>query len=206
MSASARAGARFLSAEHPMIHAPSRFPVRSRNVDGGGDDAKRRRTAFTLLAGVPLLAAGIGASMFGDLDIVARLHQPAGEHLDQNELVALIQQGRDSEAFELAFEHGDGLFETTFNALDGVGASVGDGQRFTRVPRADLVRPGEWATHVPARATGPNAAACTACHNSPTQDAAGGIESNVVRDPLHSGDLRRMIHRSTPHLFGIGAL
>ncbi len=47
---------------------------------------------------------------------------------------------RSTEAFEL----GDELFGTQFNALDGSGANVGRGQRFTRVPRADLKGPTEW--------------------------------------------------------------
>src|SRR5262245_61856101 len=106
----------------------------------------------------------------------------------------------------MAFEHGDELFETTFNALDGVGANVGDGQRFTRVPRADQAGPGEWAAHVPERTTGPNAAACTSCHNEPVEDGAGGVQSNVIRDPFHTADSRRMLHRNTPHLFGAGGV
>ena len=73
----------------------------------------------------------------------------------------------------MAFEGGDELFETVFNALDGVGANVGQGQRFTRMPRADLRGFGEWANHVPARETGPNAASCNSCHNQPSDDGAG---------------------------------
>jgi hypothetical protein len=79
------------------------------------------------------------------------------------------------EAFELAFEHGDEMFETIFVAPDGVGANIGNGARFTRVPRADLAEPGQWATHTPTRITGPNAAACNGCHNKPAIDGAGGI-------------------------------
>ena len=75
-----------------------------------------------------------------DLDLVGALHEPASdERAEQLELLDLVVQGRADEAFELAFEIGDELFETQFNALDGVGANGGQGQRFTRVPRADLV-------------------------------------------------------------------
>jgi hypothetical protein len=59
---------------------------------------------------------------------------------------------------------------------------------------------------VPARTTGPNAAGCTKCHNNPADDGAGGVESNVIRDPFHWGNPGRMIHRNTPHLFGAGAV
>src|SRR6266436_2245185 len=92
------------------------------------------------------------------------------------------------------------LFATVFNAVDGVGANVGQGQRFTRVPRADLAGPGEWATHTPARATGPNAQACNACHNQPAEDGGGSAAANVHRDPEHSADLKHFIQRNTPHL------
>ena len=128
------------------------------------------------------------------------------EHLDQFELFDLIDHGETREAFETAFEHGDELFETVFSAADGVGANVGNGSLFTRVPRADLTGPGEWATHTPRRPTGPNADACNACHNTPADDGAGGIEANVVRDPHHTGDIASYIERNTPHLFGSGAI
>jgi Di-haem oxidoreductase, putative peroxidase len=128
------------------------------------------------------------------------------EHLDQFELLDLLDRGEALEAFETAFEHGDELFETVFSAADGVGANVGNGSLFTRVPRADLTGPGEWATHTPRRPTGPNADACNACHNKPADDGAGGIEANVVRDPHHTGDIASFIERNTPHLFGSGAI
>jgi hypothetical protein len=89
-------------------------------------------------------------------EIVASLHVPQAEHCDQGEINAIADPHA---RFEEAFECGDELFETKFNALDGVGAKVGDGQRFTRVPRADTRGPGEWARHTPERATGPNAEA-----------------------------------------------
>jgi cytochrome c peroxidase len=108
--------------------------------------------------------------------------------------------------FEVAFDCGDELFEVRFNALDGVGARVGDGQRFTRVPRADKKRDGEWARHVPQRATGPNAEACNTCHNDPIDDGSGPAAANVIRDPEHSGRVDRFVNRNTPHVFGIGAL
>src|SRR5262249_34961422 len=108
------------------------------------------------------------------LDLVQLLHQPASdEHGDQLELLTLVKAGKGKAAFELAFDTGDELFETPFNILDGGGANVGNGQRFTRVPRADLAGAGEWANHSPARATGPNAETCISCHGAPASDGAG---------------------------------
>ena len=141
-----------------------------------------------------------------DLTLVSRVHLPAAEHVDQEELKELVEQGQLDEAFAEAFEHGDELFETDFNALDGGGANVGQGQRFTRVPRADLNGPGQWATHVPPRSTGPNGTACNQCHSQLFDDGSGTTASNVHRDPLHSGVLSKFIQRNTPHLFAPGAL
>ena len=111
-----------------------------------------------------------------------------------------------AERFEAAFDCGDELFETVFNSLDGVGAFVGNGQRFSRIPRADLSGPGEWGSHTPERATGPNAQACNHCHGLPFDDGAGFASANVHRDPLHTGVLAQFIQRNTPHVFAPGAL
>lgn len=171
-----------------------------------------RFAAWPRSATLAAAAAVLGASSLAawgiitNLVLVGALHAPAAEHLDQSELLALVQNNQTEEAFEEAFEHGDELFETVFNALDGGGANVGNGQRFTRVPRADLNGPGQWGQHVPARTTGPNAQACTQCHNLPFEDAAGSAASNVHRDPLHSGVLKKFIERNTPHVFAPGAL
>jgi len=106
-------------------------------------------------------------------------------------------------SFEDAFECGDELFGTRFNADDGVGANVGDGGRFTRVPRADRA---EWVSHTPQRATGPNASACDVCHSEPVEDGAGEAGFNVIRDPQHSATPSRFIQRNTPHVLAIGAV
>jgi hypothetical protein len=108
--------------------------------------------------------------------------------------------------FEELFELGDRLFAKEFNALEGGGANVGQGQRFTRVPRADLKGAGEWFNHTPPRVTGPNAQACEVCHGAPFHNGAGPAVMNVHRDPLRKGDLGSFIQRNTPHLFGAGAV
>ncbi len=163
-----------------------------------------RRSALLLAL---LMVTSFGAyAIVTELDPVDRLHDPVAEHADQAVFHGLVAAGQTSQAFELAFDLGDELFEAEFNALDGVGANVGQGQRFTRVPRADLAAGGEWANHFPPRATGPNAQACNACHRKPFDDGAGGTDSNVHRDPLHSGNLASFILRNTPHLFASGAI
>jgi mono/diheme cytochrome c family protein len=158
-----------------------------------------------LVAGIIGLTAA-GKMIVTNFSVVATLHSPVAEHIDQTDLLTQIQQGQGAAAFDEAFEVGDEMFETRFNSLDGGGANVGDGQRYTRMPRADLLAPGQWAAHVPARATGPNAETCANCHNRPVTDGAGGPEANVHRDPLHTGDIRRMIQRNTPPTFALGAL
>jgi hypothetical protein len=167
----------------------------------------RRASLWVLLAGL-FLASGVGVyAIVTDLSLVAELHEPAERPLvDQEELRDLVRNGQAAEAFEEAFEVGDEFFGTQFNALDGVGANVGRGQRFTRVPRADLSGPGQWRNHIPVRATGPNALGCFECHETPAEDGAGLIGGNVIRDPQLSGSPGRFIQRNTPHVFAAGAV
>lgn len=160
----------------------------------------RALAALTLTTTVAVFA------QFAELGLTpgSPLDSPVAEHLDQDELMALVRAGNMAGAFDLAFEHGDELFETNFNARDGVGANVGRGERFTRIPRADMTGLGQWAMHTPKRATGPNAISCNACHIQLFDDGSGSIAANVHRDPLHTADLRRFIQRNTPHVFALG--
>ena len=168
---------------------------------------RRKSTTAWLMLCVGMVCAG-GAlwALTTDFALIKTLHDANAEHADQYELLQLVKGGQSHEAFTEVFEAGDELFETEFNALDGVGANVGDGTRFTRVPRADLTAPGQWAAHVPARATGPNAVSCNSCHIQLFDDGSGSSVGNVHRDPLHSGNLKRFIQRNTPHVFALGAL
>ena len=101
-----------------------------------------------VLATVLMGGAGVYA-IVTDLTDVKNVHTAAAVHVDQQELLDLVLAGHDEEAFEEAFELGDELFATLFNALDGVGANVGRGQRFTRVPAG---RPQGHGRVVPAHA------------------------------------------------------
>lgn len=166
--------------------------------------AWKSRIGFSMAA---VFGSGLTAwAITTGLGLVDVLHEPQAGHADQGEFIQLVQTGRSDQAFEEAFELGDELFAAKFNALDGVGANVGQGQRFTRVPRADLNGFGEWASHVPTRATGPNAESCSDCHSQPAEDGASPASGNVIRDPFHTGSLGSFINRNAPHLFGIGGV
>jgi len=166
-----------------------------------------RPRSISLLCAIAVLSGGaITWAIVTDYALVETLHPQKAEHLDQDTLVNLVRANHPADAFTTAFEHGDELFETEFRSIDGVGANVGDGSRFTRIPRADLKAAGQWAMHTPKRATGPNANSCTSCHIQLFDDGSGSAVSNVHRDPEHSGELGRFIQRNTPHTFALGAL
>ena len=109
-------------------------------------------------------------------------------------------------AFSTAFASGDELFSRIWTPEMGVGARVGDGTFFTRVPRADLRGPRDWYSHVPARLTGPNEASCKSCHDLPFEGGAGTTDKDIIRDPLRLADPTRYLHRQAPHLAMLGAV
>ncbi len=137
-----------------------------------------------------------------DFRNVDDVHDAVAVHADQRALNALSADAEFDEAFEL----GDELFGTAFNALDGGGANVGQGQRYTRTPRSDLKGQGEWFNHTPFRVTGPNAAGCFECHDTPFEDGAGTPAGNVHRDPFRTGLVGQFVQRNTPHVFAPGAI
>jgi hypothetical protein len=159
--------------------------------------------ALPLILGAAVVLVSVSAwAIVTDFTNVANMHSPEAHHIQQATLNALAA----NEKFPEAFEIGDGLFGTAFNALDGSGANVGRGQRYTHVPRADLKGTGEWFNHTPVRVTGPNAAGCFECHERPFEDGAGSPASNVHRDPFRTGNLGQFIERNTPHVFAPGAI
>ncbi len=100
--------------------------------------------------------------------------------------------------FDELFVLGDEFFEAEFNSLDGAGALLlPDGtplpSRFSRVP------PGG------GRFTGPNAQACSACHNAPLPTSAGEAASNVAQDPSGTG-MPPFNRRNPISLFGSGVI
>lgn len=157
------------------------------------------------VAGVLLAGSGAYAIITGSA-LVKTLHPTTVAHVVQGALYLTNKAGDHQLSYNVSFTEGDELFEATFTAVDGVGANVGKGERFTRVPRADLTGATEWANHKPPRATGPNAQSCASCHLQPDQDGAGNTSNNVHRDPTHSGNLSKFIQRNTTSLFGLGAL
>ena len=160
-----------------------------------------RLVRLTLAAAIVLLGVSAWA-LVTDFTNVDNVHDPVAVHADQAELNALPADERFDEAFEL----GDELFGAAFNALDGGGANVGRGQRYTRVPRADLRGGGEWFNHTPIRVTGPNGGGCFECHESPFEDGAGTAALNVHRDPFRTGLVGQFVERNTPHVFAPGAI
>ncbi|HTF89282.1 MAG TPA: di-heme oxidoredictase family protein [Planctomycetota bacterium] len=158
------------------------------------------RLVLTSLGIAILSAANFAAAQ------VSQNHQPAATHLDQFALNALVQAGQNPDAFTQAFDAGSDQFSVGFNILDGIGVNVGNGETFTRIPRADLNGPGAWAQHTPPRITGPNAQSCEACHGIPFADGSGDIASNVIRDTFRTGNISQMIQRNTPHTFAPGAI
>jgi len=109
------------------------------------------RSAVVLSAAIVAFGAATAWAIVTELGLVGRLHPPLLEHVGQSDFTNQVKAGQGDAAFDAAFEHGDELFATKFNAVDGVGANVGDGSRFTRVPRADLAGSGQWASHTPKR-------------------------------------------------------
>lgn len=167
---------------------------------------RTRRVRLPLALSVSLLVSGTVYWIITSLGEVRLVHAPMAEHASQTELRDLVANGQRAAAFAEAFELGDELFATQFNALDGSGANVGRGQRFTRVPRADLKGAGEWFNHQPARVTGPNAQGCFECHESPFEDGSGTAALNVHRDPFRTGNVSQFVERNTPHVFAPGAV
>ncbi len=161
------------------------------------------KTRIAVLVTLIVLATGAGAlAIVTSLTDVKLVHDPVAVHANQFALNALPSH----QAFEEAFELGDELFATPFNAIDGGGANVGAGQRFTRVPRADLKGSGEWFRHTPFRVTGPNASGCFECHDTPFEDGAGTPAANVHRDAFRTGLVSQFVQRNTPHVFAPGAI
>lgn len=137
------------------------------------------------------------------LTATALAEEPAP--VDQAALIARAAEDPKA-AFIEAFDAGDELTEATFTVARGVGAHVGPGQRFTRMPRADLAGAGEWATHTPLREGGPQAQSCITCHAAPYANGAGAMALNVAIDPLQTGEPSLYLERNTLHLFALGAV
>src|SRR5438128_2440544 len=135
--------------------------------------SRRRPLRLGLVAAV-LAASGAGSwAIVTEVGLVEKLQGGVIQHTDQAALLAM----RNRDAYKQAFTAGDAIFSDPFNAVDGAGANVGDGTRFTRFPRADLVGKDAqgrlmWAGHIPARITGPDTNSCVACHSLPAGDGA----------------------------------
>lgn len=146
----------------------------------------------------------VSYSWVSDISAQQRLH-----NIHQQTAKGKIQHCDEAIAtnrFLEAFKCGKVLFETRFNHNDGVGINVGNGSRFTRVPRADLNGNLEWNTNIPRRSTGPNALACNICHFDGGSGGSGPAGLNVIRDPFSTAKVEKFIQRNPPHLHGQGGL
>jgi len=97
---------------------------------------RRSRRLPVRLAVIALLAgSGVGAwAIVTEVSLVEKLHGGALQHTDQ----AALMKMRNRDAYNNAFTAGDAIFSDLFNAVDGAGANVGNGARFTRFPRPDF--------------------------------------------------------------------
>jgi hypothetical protein len=155
-----------------------------------------RRGARLLLAGTCAFAsiALSGPRLAGAKDI--NTNEVAAANAVEGPRLQHCDDAVKSRDFPTIFFCGDKLFETPFTTADGIGANIGNGRRFTRVPLAKLNGPGQWARE--GRDTGPNATSCVSCHSQPDPDGAGDASSNNVRDPLMTGDPLMFIERNPP--------
>lgn len=176
-----------------------------------------RKLEFGLAAAAIAIFTGVGALVASDSfsgnnpaspETSGNAHAVGEEEgyrpLQQAFLNELARRSGDIAAFEAAFEAGDELTEISFTAAQGIGAKVGEGRRFSRLPRADLTSKGDWATHLPMREGGPNATSCIACHNTPGPNGAGDVALNAVVDPAHTGKPELFLERNTLPLMALG--
>jgi hypothetical protein len=182
------------------------------NVKGWA--AHQPRWRVSVMVALAVFGSGVSAWALitgsSDRTIVSNVEGTAigaiGGHVVQSTLTNQVMAGQNAAAFASAFAFGNELFDASLNAAEGGGANVGQGSRYTRMPRADLNGAGQWGQHVPARSTGPNATNCLTCHSLGGDDGGGDSGGNVHRDAIHTGKLNQMITRNAPAVFGLGGL
>ncbi|MCW2309610.1 cytochrome c family protein [Rhodobium gokarnense] len=111
----------------------------------------------------------------------------------------------DGDRLKTVVEHGKILFEARFTVHDGAGRPAAT-QAIIPTKKKRPVR------ETFARTFGPDANACTSCHNVPEPGGAGDFTANVfVSEGFESADFDSTApqfsnERGTPHLFGSGLL
>jgi hypothetical protein len=173
------------------------------NVDGPGRGSIGRRSVV-LSGAVAVLALGFAGGVAAIVTDASDLANIAA--VDMAPQLVRCDDAVNGRDFIEIFDCGDEIFGAMFNDVDGVGANVGDGGRFTKVPRADLNGPGQWLNHQPPRAVGPESSSCMSCHFQGGGDGSAPSALNSIRDPLRLGNTGRFIQRQPPHLFMPGAL
>ena len=147
----------------------------------------------------------VALAAFGSLCVPAAAGEPAWsekaikQRIDPASLVGTIA----SERLQDLAEKGRDLFEARFTGLDGAGRPNATQAIVPTAPR----RPAEFAFQ---RLAGPDANACSSCHNEPVTGGAGGFVSNAfVSEGFESAhfdtlDAQFSNERGTNHLFGAG--
>lgn len=138
------------------------------------------------------------------IGVPAAYAEDRSHNVSQQELAEMVNAGDYAGAFDRAFAAGAEITTFEFTPAQGVGAHIGEGRLFTRFPRADLDGPTEWANHFPKREAGANATTCFACHSAPFANGVGGLATNVILDPTHSGDPATYLERNPLPLIALG--
>ncbi|WAP70029.1 hypothetical protein [Jiella pelagia] len=157
----------------------------------------KRRVTLVLAAlaaiGSPPLSATAGEPAWSEKAIK--------ERIDPASLVGMIAGLQ----LENLAEEGRDLFEARFTTLDGAGRPNATQAIVPTAPR----RPAEFAFQ---RLAGPDANACSSCHNEPVTGGAGGFVANAfVSEGFESAnfdtlDAQFSNERGTNHLFGAGLI
>ena len=152
----------------------------------------------------PLLSALVAATAFGSL---AQADEPAWsekaikQRIDPASVVGTIS----GQALEDLAKNGRDLFEARFTTLDGAGRPNSTQAIVPTLSR----RPAEESFQ---RLSGPDANACSSCHNEPVTGGASGFVVNAfVSEGFESAhfdtlDAQFSNERGTNHLFGAGLI
>lgn len=149
-----------------------------------------------------LMAALATAGLWGT---GARAEEPAWSEKAIKQRIEPVSGRIAGEALEALALKGRDLFEARFTVLDGAGRPNATQAIVPTAPR----RPAEFAFQ---RLAGPDANACSSCHNEPVAGGAGGFIANAfVSEGFESAnfdtlDAQFSNERGTTHLFGAGLI
>ena len=158
--------------------------------------------AAALVVGLAAVAASGDELRVDDLSSEAPLpweERAIGTPLDADDLASLSPEAR----LEALVTRGEHLFSAKFTTLDGAGRPMAT-QAIVPTKRRRPIR------QAFSRTSGPDANACSSCHNDPMRGGAGDFAVNVfVSEGFESADFDSLDpqfsnERGTNHLFGAG--